>query len=148
MSATRGLLVLDTNVIIHVTRETPHGRLLLEEEGLRSRVDRPLISVVSVGEVLAFSLRNGWQKKKLDRMNELLSELVEVDISPAITRRWAELDTFAKKHGRAIADNDLWIAASAVIADATLITTDNDFEPLQEAGLKVVIYSDREVLPR
>jgi tRNA(fMet)-specific endonuclease VapC len=40
------------------------------------------------------------------------------------------MDSFLKRNGRAVGDNDVWIAACASAADATLLTTDRDFDLL------------------
>jgi predicted nucleic acid-binding protein len=44
--------------------------------------------------------------------------------------RYAEIDAFLTQSGRTVSDNDVWIAACAAAADATLLTTDRDFDPL------------------
>jgi tRNA(fMet)-specific endonuclease VapC len=141
------LVLLDTTVVLHVIRQTAHGKFVLEEQELAHRSERPLISVVTVGEVLAMGIRRGWEPKKRNRMSDVLSNLVQVDIgASAVLQEFAELDTYAKKKGRGISDNDLWIAACARVADATLITDDKDFEPLADKGLKVVVYSPKQGL--
>lgn len=148
MSATRGLLVLDTTVVLHLLRATAHGRFLLETEELGHRTDKPFISVVSVGEVLAFSLRNGWGEKKVRAMEDHLAELAPIDIrAPALIRKFAELKVWSEKDGKTLSHNDRWIAASAATLDATVITHDKDFAPLTRAGLKVTLYSPDQVLP-
>jgi predicted nucleic acid-binding protein len=43
------------------------------------------------------------------------------------------MGTTARKMGK----NDLWIAATAHLLNATLITTDNDFDHLKDAFIKL-----------
>jgi len=64
---------------------------------------------------------------------------VPVNISSQpVLDRYAEIDTFLKRSGRTVSDNDVWIAACASAADATLLTTDRDFDPLAGQHLNCV----------
>lgn len=131
MSSARELLLLDTNVVLHVVRGNEIGQRVDSLFQIRHRPDRPLISVVSIGECLALARYWNWGAAKLATLEQLLRELVVVDIqSREILERFAELHSWAHAHGRALGDNDLWIAATAAAATAHLITTDADFDPL------------------
>jgi tRNA(fMet)-specific endonuclease VapC len=44
------------------------------------------------------------------------------------TRRYADLQLWCKKRGRALSNNDIWIAALAQEANDTLVTFDRDFD--------------------
>jgi len=55
--------------------------------------------------------------------------LLDISDDPVLTR-YAEIDAHLLGIGRSIGDNDVWIAAAASAAGATLITSDRDFEPL------------------
>lgn len=71
----------------------------------------------------------------------LFRELVVVDIrSDDVLRKFAEIDSWSKKNGRALGDNDTWIAATAAATGATLLTNDKDFDPLDENGFLTRIY--------
>jgi predicted nucleic acid-binding protein len=70
-----------------------------------------------------------------------------VDINSAdIIAKYAEIDAFSqgrlkdkplKGSSRNMGKNDIWIAASAAIANATFLTTDNDFNHLKEDYLRL-----------
>jgi tRNA(fMet)-specific endonuclease VapC len=131
VSNARELLLLDTNVVLHVVRGNEIGRRVDSIFHIRHRTERPLISIVSIGECLALARHWNWGAAKLSLLEELLRELVIVDIqSREVLDRFAELYTWSRAHGRALGDNDLWIAATAAAASAHLITTDADFDPL------------------
>lgn len=62
---------------------------------------------------------------------------------------YAEIDAYSqgkhldKKHGlssRNMGKNDLWIAATALVTNSTLITTDKDFDHLDPEFIKVKRY--------
>jgi len=89
------------------------------------------VSVITIGEALAFARFCDCGDRRLDALRSLLREFVIVDItSRAVLERYAEIDTFLKRTGRTVGDNDTWIAACASVAEATLLTTDRDFDPL------------------
>jgi tRNA(fMet)-specific endonuclease VapC len=63
-----------------------------------------------------------------------------------IIDRYAEIDAFSQGRldgrksnftARNMGKNDLWIAATASVLDATLLTTDNDFNHLHDEFLSV-----------
>ena len=65
-----------------------------------SRPSAPLVSIITVGEMLAFARRNGWGARKLDALQHLAGNLVVVDIGrEPILRAYADLDTHLKKSG-------------------------------------------------
>ena len=68
-------------------------------------------------------------RDKLDRMEFLLSyfQTVPVD-SPDQISIYSEIDNFCLERGRVMGKNDLWIAATAALTDARLLTSDADFE--------------------
>ena len=131
MSSARELLLLDTNVVLHVVRGNEIGQRVDSLFQIRHRSDRPLISIVSIGECLALARHWNWGMARRATLEQLLRELVVVDIqSRDVLDRFAELYSWSRAHGRALGDNDLWIAATAAAASAHLITTDADFDPL------------------
>ncbi|MBI5547197.1 MAG: type II toxin-antitoxin system VapC family toxin [Deltaproteobacteria bacterium] len=133
--------LLDTSVLVNVLRDTPLGRHLVEQQQLRARIVAPLLSVVSVGELLSLGRQLGWGETKLARMQELVSELVIIDINnDVVLNSYAEIDAWCRQNGFRPGKNDLWIAASAVAANATLLTADKDFDPLHERFLERVFF--------
>lgn len=136
MSA-RGLLFLDTNIVIHLFRGKATGQRIDRAYGLRKSPERPLISVVTVGEVLGFGRQRDWGDAKIAAVRQLLTELVVVDINHVdVLERYAILRGMARKGGWNLSQNDTWIAATASVTDATLLTTDRDFEQVDSAILR------------
>jgi predicted nucleic acid-binding protein len=86
------LLLLDTNILIHLVRENRTGR-------------------------------------SIDFRFQLRSRLI-VDISDEVLELYAQIDTHLRRNGKAVEQNDVWIAATAIASRAHLLTTDKDFDPL------------------
>lgn len=90
--------------------------------------------MVSLGEVRVLAQRNGWGDAKIRTLSNALDNLVVVDINhPAVIDSYVELTLVSQRHrdgARNMGNNDLWIAACAKAAGATLLTTDNDFSHL------------------
>jgi tRNA(fMet)-specific endonuclease VapC len=61
-----GAILLDTNVVLHVVRGSEVAARIDAAVQLRSRAERALISVVTVGEALAFA-RQPWLGRQQDR---------------------------------------------------------------------------------
>jgi tRNA(fMet)-specific endonuclease VapC len=121
-------LLLDTSIVIHWFRGKEVAQRIDATFGLKARADKPLISVVTVGEALGFARQRNWGEKKVESLRDLLRELVVVDInSSEILDRYSEIRALDKSGGWNLSHNDTWIAATASVIKALLLTTDKDF---------------------
>jgi tRNA(fMet)-specific endonuclease VapC len=138
VTGARGLVLLDTNVLIHVARGGTAAERIEARFALRSRRGTPLLSVVSVGESLAMAKRNGWGGPKLQRLADAMENLVIVDLNrEPILQSYAAIDAHLAGAGTPIGQqNDLWIAATAAATGAVLLTTDRDFDKLHPSHLE------------
>lgn len=143
------LVMLDTNVLVAYIRANALGRHIEQSYKLMTRKEKPIICVVTVGEILALAHKFGWGQEKRAAMFALLNELVVVDINiEEVLTQYAEISHFLKssKPAKTIPQNDMWIAAVASMAGAHLITTDTDFK-LLERQLKLVWIDEKVVAP-
>lgn len=134
MSTPAGLVLLDTGILIQLARGNRAGLRLDRDLSLSTRPERPIISVVTVGEVRAFARKLGWGDEKRRRLDELVRQLVIVDIrDDAVLHRYAAIDHYSEreaKPARPMGQNDMWIAACSSVYDAHLVTADKDFDHL------------------
>ena len=140
--------LLDTNILLHYLRESDLSLLIDQQYNpLDSNIHEAILCVVSVGEIRAISKINQWGKKKLDKIELLCEELLITDINTEdLIERYAEIDAFSQGKlkdrplsisARNMGKNDLWIAATASILNATLLTTDLDFNHLHNVFLNL-----------
>ncbi len=123
------LLLLDTNVLVHLARDDATGQAIEARFSLTARPERPLVSTVVEGEMLGLARYWNWGEKKLAGLRELLAELVRVDAGlNEIVEAYAELYAEGQSKGEPCGENDLWIAATAKATGATLLTCDTDFD--------------------
>ncbi len=133
--------LLDTNILL----------IYLRDNGKSARIDQqfdplganniPVISVVTIGEIRSLAIRNRWGVRRMQRLDELLGQLVIADIYvEEVLQLYAEIDAFSQGMlpgkplgvtARNMSKNDLWIAATAAAASLRLLTTDKDFGHLQ-----------------
>jgi predicted nucleic acid-binding protein len=82
-----------------------------------------VVSVVSVGELqtgVLLAASSDVRARRLRRLTAVLAEASIVPIDHAVASRYGELRAKTGRHPT----NDLWIAASALANDLTLITAD------------------------
>jgi tRNA(fMet)-specific endonuclease VapC len=140
--------VLDTNILLHYLRGTELSIWIDQHyRPLDSTINESIISVVTVGEIRALAKINHWGQRRLDKIDDLLEELLITDINTEdLIERYAEIDAFSHDKiigrplgmtARNMGKNDLWIAATTSILDATLLTTDKDFNHLHNQYLNL-----------
>ena len=141
------LFLLDTNILVIYVCELENFYDVRQKFNPFDESNRIAISIVTLGEIKAFALRNKWGQRKNEKLEKLLSKFVIIDLNFGdIINRYAEIDTFSQGRlsgkisnftARNMGKNDLWIAATASVLEATLLTTDNDFNHLHDEFLAV-----------
>ncbi len=139
--------LLDTNILLYWVRgQTKIVNLLAE---LQAKENRLYVSIVSVAEILALAHKFSWGNTKLTAIESLLSQLSVMMIDEVEWARiYADIDAFSQqKHptlslpagmsARNMGKNDVWIATTATILAATLLTTDKDFMHLNGVFFEV-----------
>ena len=137
--------LLDTGILLVYIRKSPVTLEINKLYDPLSSPNTPIISVVNIGEVKSLAIRNGWGKQKLLRLEEFLHQFLIADINvESVIQRYAEIDAFSQGKlpdrplsvsSRNMGKNDLWIAATASVLQATLLTTDFDFNHLKDEFL-------------
>jgi tRNA(fMet)-specific endonuclease VapC len=125
------LYLLDTNILVHLVRGDAVGQHIQKRYTPALIDPRPIISIVTEGELRSLTLQFRWGKSKVEQSLFYLSYFPRIPIDQQeMVEAHAALDAYSVSLGRAIGKNDLWIAATAHLMGATILTTDRDFEHL------------------
>ncbi len=124
-------LLLDTNILLAYIRWGLLGHYIEATYNLYTLQPTPIISIVTEGEVRALALRHNWGVVKLAELQRLLNSVTIVPLPYRnVIDAYARIDHHCVQNGLVVGKNDLWIAATAHVTGATVLTTDRDFDPL------------------
>lgn len=144
-------LVLDTNVLIHLVRGSAVAKSVKQLVDEKSSV-QIFVSVVSIAEAESLVVQWGWGEKKVGELRKLIGSFICIDIAQeqdALLHAYVGIDAFSQgkqaapegellnDSSRNMGKNDLWIAATAYVLQAELITTDGDFDHLHGKWITV-----------
>ena len=126
-------VVVDTDVVSFLFKNHPIGQRYDPE--LTGRV--AVVSFMTVAEVERWALQHRWGTQRLHWLHLYLQRFTVAPSSPDLCRGWAEVMVAAQAAGRRIECADAWIAATAVLYQAPLVTHNrNDY--LGVPGLKLI----------
>ena len=123
--------ILDTNILLAYVRGKELYAKIEAQFALRTSSLPPIISVVSEGELRALALQFDWGAARRQEMERYLAYFTIVPLPFSdVVKTYAEIDDYSRRNGVAMGKNDIWIAATASVTGARLLTTDKDFDHL------------------
>jgi predicted nucleic acid-binding protein len=129
-------IVVDTDVVSFLFKNHPIGHRY--DPDLVGRV--ALISFMTVAELERWALQHHWGEHRLHWLHLYLKRFTVVPSSPDLCREWASVMTAAQSAGRRIECADAWVAATARLYGAPLLTHNrNDY--LGVPGLTVISHA-------
>lgn len=144
--------ILDTNVLLHIVRNSKVAKHVISSLDLWSPEHFILISVVTMAEIRTLAYTNNWGKEKAELLVEILSKIATYDISKYdsdLIDAYIKVDNYSlypnkfpdlePDHSSSVkmGKNDLWIAATAIVTNCHILTTDNNFTHLDKKLLMV-----------
>lgn len=141
--------LLDTGVLLGYVRGADYAAHIDRTYHPADLPNIAVASIVSVAELRSMATCRSWGERKMLVLGEVLGRIPALDINhPDIIARFAEIDAYrqgrlpgrplpAGMSARSMGDNDIWIAATASVLRATLLTTDQDFPFLNGVFLPV-----------
>ncbi len=142
--------ILDTNICLAYVRGQSEIYQAVEQKlHLQNSDTLVIISVVTKAEIISLGLKNNWGERRLRELEKLLNKMYIIDINESdkeLLEAYATIDSYSqgRLHGnplgmsaRNMGKNDLWIAATALVANAQLVTTGSDFDHLCENWITV-----------
>lgn len=142
---------LDTGILLHYARGSALYTKIEQEEELQSGNAVLFTSVVNIAEIRSLALQSGWGERKLNLVMNQIQRMLVTDIVAAdqlLLKAYVEIDCWSKNKlpGRQrgasnpMGKNDLWIAATTHVLNATLLTLDGDFDHLHDEFIQVKRY--------
>ena len=142
--------ILDTSMCLaYVRGKNEFYEDIDQRLGLRNPDTLVIVSVVTKAELLSLGIQNGWGEKKLRILDKLLNKMYIIDINESdgnLIEAYAKIDAYSQGRlqgnplgmsARNMGKNDLWIAATAYVANAELVTTNGDFDHLNGKWITV-----------
>lgn len=148
-------LLFDTNIILHVVRAVDHRGII----NFLNPTNSPIyVSVVSEGEIKSLALQNNWGRNRKNVLDHFLDQVNIVEINPLFINTYAEIDSYSQRSNpsfktypfetpRNMGKNDLWIASLAALLGLRLVTTDADFNHLNNLFFEVKQIELKEFIP-
>jgi predicted nucleic acid-binding protein len=119
-------LLLDTSAYIALIEEADLNTSALEA------AEKVYLSVIALGELQTGMMAGARAQLRQAALDRFLRD-ADVDVLPvieAIAISYAMLFSDVRQRGRMLPTNDLWIAATALAHDLTLLTADRHFTEL------------------
>lgn len=126
-------VVVDTDVVSLVFKADSRA------EKYVSALSAPdlLISFMTEAELERWILQAKWGSERIVRFRTYMKRFVSVPSSRDLIVRWAEVMVVARSLGRRIEVADAWVAATALLYDAPLLTN-NPVDYVGVAGIKLL----------
>jgi tRNA(fMet)-specific endonuclease VapC len=125
--------LLDTNICIYIRQKKP-AEVLSRFRRLQS--GDAVISVITQGELWYGAERSQYRERALGSLRELAEFVPVLPLPEEAATAYGEIRAGLEKRGQSIGNNDLWIAAHALVADLILVTN-NEREFRRVHGLKI-----------
>ena len=136
----------DTNILVFIIKQEPTIEKL-EKAIAQEAGNLRIISIVTKAEIETLAVLFKWGEQKREQLKNIIAQFLIIPIdSEQIVSAYVELDAYSHgKHSskssgltaRNMGKNDLWIAATAMVTDSTLLTSDKDFDHLNEVFISV-----------
>lgn len=88
------------------------------------------------------ALDANWGPALRQELDEFFRRFVIAPYSDMMASEWARIRSVGRANGRRLEAADAWIAATAAVLDAPLLTHDGDFDSASCPGIKVIRYDD------
>ncbi len=126
-----GRYLLDTNILI---------ALLNQDETIREQIsltEEVFIPSTALGELYYGALKSGRPQHNLQRIFELESSSMILNCDAETARVYGTVKHQLREKGKPIPENDIWIAATAIRFNLSLVSRDDHFIEVEGLDLKI-----------
>ncbi len=143
--------VLDTNILLGYFRGESTTIKKLEDLNLFSDANFLFISIVTSAELMSLAKQRHWSSTKFQNMIVFLDKFLVIPIDTKdIQYIYSDIDAYSQGKlinkplptgitARNMGKNDIWIAATTILTDSTLLTMDKDFSHLDSVFCPVIV---------
>lgn len=134
-------LLCDTSFVgLSAKRSVDPSRFSHWPANVLERIERSIlaISVITLAEARWGYLNAKWGAPRIAREEQRLATFLHIPLDGMILDEWARLKHLSRQSGWNIADNDLWIAATACTRSYPLVTCDSDQARINDPSLTVI----------
>ena len=125
------LVVLDTSVVsLLLANAAPADYYQAEIAGRRT-----VVSFQTQEEVLFGAIKGNWGPRRMSQLRLHLDQYELIGVTPELIDVCARLRSERESAGRQLNTADAWIAATALLLQSPLATTDADFEGIPDLRL-------------
>lgn len=117
--------LMDTNVIVRVLNG---DRELINE---LSKISSLCTCTVVLGELMYGAAKSAHVVQNKQNVKSFCSRYPLLGVSNIVAEFYGEIKKDLLSHGNLMPENDMWIAATALANDMTVITQDKHFEHIQ-----------------
>ena len=117
--------LMDTNVIVRVLNG---DRELINE---LSKISSLCTCTVVLGELMYGAAKSAHVVQNKQNAKSFCSRYPLLGVSNIVAEFYGEIKKDLLSHGNVMPENDMWIAATALANDMTIITQDKHFEHIQ-----------------
>ena len=117
--------LMDTNVIVRVLNG---DRELINE---LSKISSLCTCTVVLGELMYGAAKSAHVVQNKQNAKSFCSRYPLLGVSNIVAEFYGEIKKGLLSHGNVMPENDMWIAATALANDMTVITQDKHFEHIQ-----------------
>jgi tRNA(fMet)-specific endonuclease VapC len=125
-----GRLLLDTNIVI---------ALFARDASIRTKLGQAtetFVSIIALGELCYGARKSGRVDANLARIDEFASQSAVLGCDTETAREYGRIKNELRARGRPIPENDIWIAATAIQHQLTLVSRDDHFAEIDGLSLE------------
>jgi predicted nucleic acid-binding protein len=112
-------MIVDTDVVSYIYKKDT--RAAKYEPHLVNAITS--ISFMTLAELERWAIARNWgAQRHAEMLTTVLGRFAVIESNHALCRKWGEVSEVARRVGRVIRPNDAWIAATALLYGAELVT--------------------------
>jgi len=137
----------DTNILLHKLRNTSSYQYWNHQYSFFSRENAIYLSIINIGEIESLSFQLNWGNSRRFILQEMINKTTILNIYEETIQAYARIDAFSQNKlsgnllnnsARNMGKNDIWLAATAQVGNLTFVTTDNDFDHLDQTFINLL----------